>query len=216
MEFKLRINWKYASDEELLNDLKRVSKQKNKKNITQKEYNEEWNYSHGVFCRRFWSRNNAIEKSNLAINVKQNISEEELFNNLEAIRLTLERQPFYNEIKKPFSIYSVDVYCRRFGSWLDACKRFIEFKKWDTAFIKLIQKKNTWSTRNINGKIRLKVLKKDHYTCVKCGGSPATQRWCILHIDHIIPFSKGGSNEIENLQTLCNKCNLRKGNDENV
>jgi 5-methylcytosine-specific restriction endonuclease McrA len=93
---------------------------------------------------------------------------------------------------------------------------FIEFKKWDAKFTKIIQKKNTWRTRNINEKTRLKVLKRDHYTCVKCGRSPATQRGCILHIDHIVPFSKGGSNEIENLQTLCDKCNLGKGNDENV
>ncbi len=33
-----------------------------------------------------------------------------------------------------------------------------------------------------------------------------------LHIDHVVPVSRGGLTEPENLQTLCAPCNLRKGN----
>ena len=33
-----------------------------------------------------------------------------------------------------------------------------------------------------------------------------------LHVDHIVPFSKGGKTTWTNCQTLCAKCNLRKGN----
>ncbi|WP_343324290.1 HNH endonuclease signature motif containing protein [Streptococcus sp. Marseille-P8640] len=32
----------------------------------------------------------------------------------------------------------------------------------------------------------------------------------VLHVDHIIPWSKGGETVLGNLQTLCSKCNLGK------
>ena len=43
--------------------------------------------------------------------------------------------------------------------------------------------------------------------CVHCGQSPPK---VMLHIDHILPVSKGGSSRFENLQFLCKSCNLSK------
>lgn len=34
--------------------------------------------------------------------------------------------------------------------------------------------------------------------------------WVELHVDHIMPWAKGGEIVLENLQTLCSKCNLGK------
>lgn len=59
-------------------------------------------------------------------------------------------------------------------------------------------------------KLRFKILKRDNYTCVKCGQSPAKNNAVELEIDHITPVSKGGTNDIENLQTLCRNCNQGK------
>ncbi len=58
----------------------------------------------------------------------------------------------------------------------------------------------------------MQVLKESNFKCVYCGKSPATDANVELHIDHIIPFSKGGDNSLSNLQALCRDCNLGKSN----
>ena len=66
------------------------------------------------------------------------------------------------------------------------------------------------STRVISDKLRYQVLKRDNFKCCACGASPAKDPSVELHIDHIVPWSKGGETVIENLQTLWSKCNLGK------
>lgn len=66
------------------------------------------------------------------------------------------------------------------------------------------------TSRNISDRLRYLVLKRDNYTCRACGASPAKDIAVELHVDHIIPWSKGGETTLDNLQTLCSKCNLGK------
>ena len=53
------------------------------------------------------------------------------------------------------------------------------------------------------------VFARDNYTCQSC---QEMQDKVKLSIDHIIPLSHGGSNDISNLQTLCLFCNQSKNN----
>ena len=56
--------------------------------------------------------------------------------------------------------------------------------------------------------MRKEVFKRDNYTCVQCGAKK--EDGATLHVDHIIPVSRGGTDELDNLQTLCGDCNLNK------
>lgn len=53
--------------------------------------------------------------------------------------------------------------------------------------------------------LRLAVYERDGFACLHCGTTDA------LSLDHIHPWSLGGPDTIENLQTLCRSCNSRKG-----
>ncbi len=59
--------------------------------------------------------------------------------------------------------------------------------------------------RSLGRVVRRKVHERDAYRCVSCGSFEN------LTIDHIVPLAKGGSNEEENLQTMCRQCNMVKG-----
>lgn len=68
----------------------------------------------------------------------------------------------------------------------------------------------------MNDDIRYDILKRDNFTCQKCGAT--AQDGAKLHVDHIIPVSKGGKTTPSNLQTLCDRCNMGKSNktDEDI
>ena len=65
--------------------------------------------------------------------------------------------------------------------------------------------------KQISKRTRFDVLKRDKFTCQYCGKSAPD---VVLHIDHIVPVSKGGTNDIINLVTSCAECNLGKSNIE--
>jgi 5-methylcytosine-specific restriction endonuclease McrA len=65
--------------------------------------------------------------------------------------------------------------------------------------------------------LRRKILERDNRSCRFCGFSgnpPPFGRYmgARLHIDHIIPFSKCGSDDESNLMVLCSVCNMEKSN----
>jgi len=58
--------------------------------------------------------------------------------------------------------------------------------------------------------MRWQVFQRDQWRCVACGRS--SHDGAILHVDHIIPRSRGGLDALENYQTLCDICNIGKSN----
>lgn len=225
-----------ATEDELVNDLRRVSEEIGKPSITMDEYERLGKYSKGPFSRVFGTWPNALKKAGLSSsdNFHPRISDEKLFQNLERIWIALGRQPAYLDIERPLSDHSVTTYERRFGSWRAALEAFVSYvnepiaeSPEETSFNHTIvtpaikepqssvsQKKERRTPRAPNTRLTIKVWIRDRSTCRICGRSPANQPGTILHVDHIVPWAPPhcGETILENLQTLCERCNLGKGN----
>jgi 5-methylcytosine-specific restriction endonuclease McrA len=55
------------------------------------------------------------------------------------------------------------------------------------------------------------IADRQNWTCPACGTEilPLNER--AHHVDHVVPWSLGGGNEVSNLQILHVRCNLSKG-----
>ena len=62
--------------------------------------------------------------------------------------------------------------------------------------------------RLLSDSMRYNVLARDNFRCQICGA--AQKDGVTLHVDHILPVSKGGRTEMSNLRTLCERCNMGK------
>ncbi|MDD5605803.1 MAG: HNH endonuclease [Patescibacteria group bacterium] len=219
MKFELEEYHRNIKDDDLIADLKRVALELNKAAVTRNEQDDRGKFNSATYINRFGSWFGALEKAGLEkTRTPMNLPEEELFQNLEEIWIKLGRQPRYAEIQKPFSKYSVGTYEHRFGTWLKALERFVAYmnnevnvSSEETLKDRAIEPSTKHKTsRTINWRLRFVVMRHDNFKCKNCGRSPATDPKIILHVDHIKAWSKGGETVLENLQTLCSKCNIGK------
>lgn len=218
-KFKLnRVSGQPVSDSDLLADLKHVAGALGLQSVSQPKYREYGKYSESTIVRRFGSWNNALLKAGLGISNEVNIPDARLFENILNLWQYYGRQPRRRELAIPPSTISQSPYMRRFGSWTTALASFVEYANADsTASIEIAIDLGQHETRAKSGRepslrLRWHVLQRDRYTCRACGASPALTPGVELHIDHIVPWSKGGTTVLENLQTLCSMCNLGKSN----
>ena len=151
-----------------------------------------------------------------------------MFDEIERLWIDKGAQPTTSDIKSGKSIYSLNTFARHFGGFRNALEKFLQYiENRDVYILPVSQSKKSnkeeketskpknktvkhKTSRDINTTLRFKVLKRDNFKCCACGASPAKNPNVELHVDHIIPWSKGGETTIDNLQTLCSKCNLGK------
>ena len=232
---------KRIKNEDYYADLQRIAKQLNKDTVLYEEYRQYGKYAAEHVFSRFKTWDKALLAAGLQPTglARSRIDEQTLFDELERIWTKLGRQPTSTDITKGnISKYSLDTYKRRFGGWRNALKAFVEYINLDSSkeideeelkenkindkenisktvnVEKPLQKKEHRTSRNINARMRFKILKRDNFKCCACGASPAKDPSVDLHVDHIIPWAKGGETVVDNLQTLCSKCNLGKGDME--
>lgn len=216
------------SKEEMILELQRVAKALGKDSFTAHEFEQasEMSRTSSAFYREFGSFKKAMEAADLTPpSVSKRYSDEERYENLLNVWTHYGRQPKYAEMKSPPSTISPKAYVTRWGSWSKALHAFVDQVNKDldeqnnTNVIEQKEvptKKQTSipeeDRREIKLGLRYKILSRDNFKCKRCGDSPATNPTCKLHVDHIVPFSKGGKTTPDNLQTLCDKCNIGKGN----
>ena len=202
----------------------------NKTTLKTAEYSTHGKYGHSIACFRFGSWDEALKAANLdKTGFYHKIDTLELFEEIERIWILLGRQPTYTDMRQGVSKFSAGTFANRFGSWRGTLEAFVKYinsdddHEYDNKLNMSSVDKSELSTqsekgtcrkhltnRNINLRLRFLVMKRDNFKCCACGASPAKDSSVELHIDHIIPWAKGGETVLENLQTLCSKCNLGK------
>ena len=219
-DFRIAKYVKIRTDDELLNDMKKVF-EANSGKLTQKVYREyrktiDPTIADDTTISKQIGWSNALSLIGVKLSQPQKntkISEDELLEDILRLWIELGRQPTTTDLKNGLSLYPRRRFNARFGSWDEALSRFIEWVN-SEGFISPessatgLKKRST--SRDINNRLRYKILQRDYFKCCICGASPATNQETKLHVDHITPWAKGGETIIENLQTLCQDCNLGK------
>ena len=216
-----------TSDEVLIEDLRRVATLLQKDSVTINDYNQYGKYHAAILTRRFKSWFSCLDKAGLQMSrSKFNISDEELFEELENVWTKLGKQPSYSQMRD-ISKFSIRTYEHRFNGWRNALNAFINYindnvndkenndnvntKELDSVnFDKQDDSNSHKTSRTINLRTRFIVFQRDNFKCCACGASPAKDPAVELQVDHVIPWSKGGETVVDNLQTLCSRCNLGK------
>jgi len=102
MKFELEKFHRNTEGKDLSEDLKRAYRLLRKKGIplTYRSYNDIGKYSSTTMTARFGSWNNALASAEIEINEQKNVSDKELFTNLEQVWIALGRQPVTRDLIK--------------------------------------------------------------------------------------------------------------------
>ena len=233
-------------DSSFFKDLQQIAVVLGKESITTGEYEQYGRFDRSVMFRKYGSWDIILQMAGLKptpyrLGKGKEISDEELFQDIERVWIKLGRQPTISDVKNGEFKFAQNTFTRRFGGWRGALEAFIRYVNSDDNEVsppsynseqqtkvetKVTQhkqsdsvereekvvddSKNHKTNRDINLRLRFKVMARDNFKCCMCGRSPATDPSVVLHIDHIKPWAKGGETTMDNLQTLCSKCNLGK------
>lgn len=214
MKFEYQEYNRRASDDELLEDLKSVAMQLKTTSLSMQEYTQNGSFNTSTIIRRFGTWNLALKLADLECR-NRFFTEQELFDNLQEVWMAKGSQPARRDMdNKLYSTISSGAYLRKYSKWSNALKAFVEYINQDVDDFAYTESNVAFvghkTSRDINLRLRFKVMQRDNFKCCACGASPAKDPNVELHIDHIIPWAKGGETVLDNLQTLCSKCNLGK------
>lgn len=221
MNFKINTYHRDTSEEDLLSDLRAVASRVAGA-LSWPQYKAHGGkFHHTTFARRFGSWNAALERAAVKPAHRVYTPDAEWFANIATVWNHLGRQPVYADMADPPSIKSPGGYSKRFGGWRKALDTFVsamdaspvtDEEQPGIVNLREGQKSNRRTARSVNWRLRFLVFRRDGFKCRACGRSPANEPGCELEVDHVHPWSRGGETILDNLQSLCNKCNGGKSN----
>lgn len=211
------------SDERLIDSLKNFAKVKSCRYFATHEF-DDWPLKAATaqtYIRRFGSWADALLKAGLQAAPRRNYTAEQLIDHLKACWQFLDHPPTTAELEQFGKRIDIPIssgpYRTRWGSVRKACECVAAIQTGRMTEDQLYKagEKTPQQQRTVPLKLRYGILKRDAYTCVKCGAKPEPNNDVRLEVDHIVPKSKGGTDDLHNLQTLCWKCNQGKKDQPN-
>jgi hypothetical protein len=210
-EFRFDAKMTRVTERQMIDSLRAFARRRDDRPFTTREY-DRWKdkvCSSWTISDRLGSWRRALALVGIETGVKsRRHSPRELMDNLELVWRELGRPPGARLIARHGFRISEPTYRRRWGSLRKACLLLARFKKDEITEQRLL---GTAPSRQIRGalplKVRWDVLKRDDYRCVTCGARPPDIE---LEVDHIVPVSRQGTNDLTNLRTLCRPCNQGK------
>jgi len=225
------------SDQDLISELRAVAGRLGTTRLTVAVFNHHAMPNAETLRRRFGSWADALKRAGLEVApLGRRYSDDHYQENMQQVWEHYGRQPSYGEMNRAPSRIPAGAYEAKWGSWRKALLAFVDRREQScdkdtqektqdahpadpgkpqgppcSGRAKALGRQESAMRRSIPDRMRYKVLKRDHFKCALCGASPATNPQCQLHVDHIVPFSRGGKTVESNLRTLCANCNIGKG-----
>lgn len=111
-----------------------------------------------------------------------------------------------NYVRTPYVVSVIDTMFETDESWLAERYEVLKMIGFETTLNDYLNKNQR---KLMTQSLRKQIMERDFYTCQICGKYLPDEVG--LHIDHIVPVSKGGKSVPSNLRVLCSKCNGSKG-----
>ena len=201
----------YYTDQEIIDDVLKIASEVGFDSFNSRIYYQNGKYGSKAIKNHFGTWNKTLIAAGIPVQKEiVHLSKEDIFYIIEKLWMEKGSQPTLTDFENTH--HTKKIIISNFGSWSKCLQEFCEWANNNHISLNSVEVVRHKTPREPSAKLWHDVLVKYNFKCAHCGRS--TSDGVRLHVDHIIPYSKGGETTIDNLQVLCDKCNLGKGNSD--